>query len=56
MQYYGLTRGKAVSIPLDGKFQQIMLDPEVYYNIITNTHIRDTIGYYYFMAIFAAGK
>lgn len=29
MQYYGLTRGRAVTIPLDGKFQRIMLDPEV---------------------------
>jgi integrator complex subunit 9 len=29
MQYYGLTRGRAVTIPLDGKFQKIMLDPEV---------------------------
>ena len=30
MQYYGLTRGRVVNIPLDGKFQQILLDPEVY--------------------------
>jgi integrator complex subunit 9 len=29
MQYYGLTRGRAVSIPLDGRFQQVMLDPEL---------------------------
>ncbi|CAI8036306.1 Integrator complex subunit 9 [Geodia barretti] len=29
MQYYGLTRGRAVTIPLDGKFQKIMLDPEL---------------------------
>ena len=34
MQYYGLTRGRAVSIPLEGRFQRITLDPDVKITII----------------------
>ena len=49
MQYYGLTRGRAVSITLDGKFQQIMLDPEVHVHALTvriyiHAHVHVTLG------------